>query len=48
MLVKLGPESGHGEDFIAEFKRVLDANKWEVLGCIDAPPREVGGPVNAT
>jgi hypothetical protein len=37
--VQLGPESGHGEDFIAEFKRVLDANKWEVMGCIDCPPR---------
>ena len=34
--VKLGPECGHGDDFIAEFKRVLDANKWEVMGCADA------------
>jgi hypothetical protein len=33
--VKLSPQVGHGEEFIAEFKRVLDANKWEVLGCID-------------
>lgn len=30
---------GHADDFIAEFKRVLDANKWEVMGCIDALPR---------
>jgi hypothetical protein len=42
--VKLGPESGHGEDFIAEFKRVLDANKWEVMGCIDASPQKPASP----
>jgi hypothetical protein len=42
--VKLGPESGHGKDFIAEFRRVLDANKWEVMGCIDAPPQEPAAP----
>lgn len=35
--VKLEPVFGHGDDFIAEFKRVLDANHWEVLGCIDEP-----------
>jgi hypothetical protein len=34
--LKLGTES-HGEDFVSEFKRVLDANKWEVMGCIDDP-----------
>jgi len=39
--VKLEPISGHGEEFIAEFKRVLDANQWEVMGCIDSPmPRQ--------
>jgi hypothetical protein len=39
--VRLEPISGHGDEFIAEFKRVLDANRWEVLGCIDEPmPRE--------
>ncbi len=31
--VRLGPDSNHGEDFICEFRRVLDANKWEVMGC---------------
>jgi hypothetical protein len=35
--VKLEPILGHGDEFIAEFKRVLDANRWEVLGCIDEP-----------
>jgi len=35
--VRIGPEFDHGEVFIAEFKRALDANKWEVMGCIDAP-----------
>jgi len=35
--VKIGPESGHGEEFITEFKRLLDANRWEVMGCIDMP-----------
>jgi hypothetical protein len=39
--VKIEPISGHGEEFIAEFKRVLDANQWEVMGCIDSPkPQE--------
>jgi hypothetical protein len=37
--VKVGPESGHDEQFIAEFKRVLDANKWELMGCIDSAPQ---------
>lgn len=36
--VKVGPDCGHGEEFVAEFRRVLDANKWEVMGCIDGPP----------
>jgi|HubBroStandDraft_6_1064221.scaffolds.fasta_scaffold433114_3 hypothetical protein len=40
--VSLGPAvSGHGERFIAEFKRVLDANRWEVIGgsdSLDAKP----------
>jgi hypothetical protein len=35
--VKIEPISGHGDEFIAEFKRVLDANHWEVMGCIDLP-----------
>jgi hypothetical protein len=35
--VKVGPEVGHGEEFITEFKRVLDADKWAVMGCLDAP-----------
>jgi hypothetical protein len=35
--VKLGPDIGHGEEFIAEFKRVLDATRWEEMGCIDSP-----------
>jgi hypothetical protein len=30
---------GHGEPFINEFRRVLDANKWEVMGCIDEPAK---------
>jgi hypothetical protein len=34
---KLEPVFGHGEEFIAEFKRALDANRWEVMGCIDSP-----------
>lgn len=33
--VKIDPISGHGEEFIAEFRRVLDADHWEVMGCID-------------
>jgi hypothetical protein len=39
--VKLGPESGHGEDFVAEFKRVLDANKWEVMDALTLPLKNV-------
>jgi len=35
--VKIAPVSGHGEEFIAEFKRVLDASHWEEMGCIDSP-----------
>jgi hypothetical protein len=36
--VKLdGIYDGHGEPFINEFRRVLDADKWGVMGCIDAP-----------
>jgi hypothetical protein len=34
---KLGDTVGHGEEFIAEFKRVLDATRWEEMGCIDSP-----------
>jgi hypothetical protein len=34
--VKVGPDLGHGEEFINEFRRVLDANKWEVMGCLDS------------
>lgn len=40
--VKVGPEFGHGEEFITEFKRVLDANKWEVMGCVDSTPPLTG------
>jgi hypothetical protein len=36
--VMVGPECGHGEEFIAEFRRLLDTNKWEVVGCIGGPP----------
>ena len=36
--IRVGPDNGHGEEFIAEFRRVLDANKWEVMGCIDSSP----------
>jgi hypothetical protein len=39
--VKLGPDCGHGEEFVAEFRRVLDANKWEVMGCTDGSPPNV-------
>jgi len=35
--VKIEPISGHGEEFISEFRRVLDASDWEVMGCIDSP-----------
>ena len=39
--VKIGSNEGHGEKFISEFKRVLDANGWTVMGCVDSPePRE--------
>jgi hypothetical protein len=33
--VKIDPISGHGAEFIAELKRVLDAAQWDVMGCID-------------
>jgi len=35
--VKIEPISGHGEEFVAEFKRVLYASNWEEMGCIDTP-----------
>ena len=35
--VKIDPIPGHGEEFIAEFKRVLDVSQWEVMGCFDSP-----------
>jgi hypothetical protein len=37
----LGNAVGHGEEFIAEFKRVLDATRWAEIGCIDSPSSEV-------
>jgi hypothetical protein len=33
--VKLGADIEHGEEFIAELKRVLDANNWGLMGCLD-------------
>lgn len=40
--VKIEPISGDGEEFITEFKRALDADRWEVMGCID--PRLASNP----
>ncbi len=37
--VRVGPDNGHGQEFIAEFRCVLDANKWEVMGCMDSSPQ---------
>lgn len=42
--VAIGPDLGHGEEFIAEFRRVLDANKWEVMGCTDTPLQSLPKP----
>jgi hypothetical protein len=36
--IKLGPEFGHREEFVAEFRRLFAANKWVLLGCIDSIP----------
>jgi hypothetical protein len=45
--VSIGPELGHGPEFIAEFKRVLDADKWNVMGCTDPnTPTPVGDDQN--
>jgi len=34
--VGIEPIGGHGEEFITEFKRVLDATGWDVMGCVDS------------
>jgi hypothetical protein len=47
--VTLGADIEHGEEFVAELKRVLDANKWDLMGCLDAvgsvvPKKRLGLP----
>jgi hypothetical protein len=34
--VGIEPIGGHGEEFITEFKRVLDATGRDVMGCVDS------------
>jgi ribosomal protein S18 acetylase RimI-like enzyme len=34
--VKIEPVHGHNGKFVAELKRVLDADGWEVMGCVDS------------